>query len=99
MILYQSPRFRTLRIGILPWNLFINGNVYHLDDKFSSIDWKRVIMIHSSWTTNWKEKVKKFSMTNDYYYSNCSYYSKEFDLLYKYNYTIDTVAKDIENRK
>ena len=105
MIVYQSPRFRTLRIGILPWNIFTNGNVFHSKQKFSNIDWNRVIMIHASWTTNWKTKVKKLSMTNDYYYNhnNCSYYNKEFDLLHKYNYTIDTIDRDydkqVEERK
>ena len=95
MIIYQSPKFRTLRLGILPWHLFINGHVYHRD-KFSSIDWNRVMMIHASWTTNWKMKIKKFMMTNDYYYQqgNCSYYNKEYDLMLKNN---NTLNEDVVN--
>lgn len=92
MIVYQSPRFRTLRIGILPWNLFVNGHIFHRKDKFSSIDWSRVIMIHASWTTNWKLKVKKFMKTNDYYFKqdgNCTYYNKEYDILLHSNNTLD----------
>jgi len=84
IVVKHSPLFKNLKVTQLPWNLFINGNIFHKTDKeqdLDKLDLNEIIMLHASWTDGYQDKIKKFNAFDAYYYnrtSRCSYFNETY---------------------
>jgi len=75
LLLFKSPKFRLVRLGVLAPLIFVNGNTHHRPE-FEDIDFARVVLIHASWAQGLEEKIEKLSSTGDWFWHNktsCSY--------------------------
>lgn len=81
MIVTHSPLFKNLKIVLLPWQLFINGNIFHdtvEGQDMTKLKMKEIIMIHASWTDGYEDKIKKFNSFDAFYYNRsmkCTYFN------------------------